>query len=72
MPSKRFDLMQAKEVPGRDKPVWIRHGVAFDKDGKVSIKLESIPLPNKDGEIWLKLFEPREGGQGSRNDDFSF
>ena len=72
MPSKRFDLMQAKEVPGRDKPVWIRHGVAFDKDGKVSIKLESIPLPNKDGEIWLKLFEARKGGQGSRNDDFSF
>jgi hypothetical protein len=55
---KRYNVSQAKEVPGRDKPVWLRHGIAFQKDGKaVRIKLESLPLPNKDGEIWLTLFE---------------
>ncbi len=55
---KRYNVSQAKEVPGRDKPVWLRHGIAFQKDGKaVRIKLESLPLPNKEGEIWLTLFE---------------
>ena len=46
--SKRFSVVQAKEVPGRDKPVEGEKGI--------SIKLESLPLPNKDGEVWLKLF----------------
>ena len=58
--SKRFSVVQAKEVPGRDKPVWLRHGIAFQSENGskgVSIKLESLPLPNKDGEVWLKLFE---------------
>jgi len=62
--SKRFSVVQAKEVPGREKPVWLRHGVAFEKDGKISVKLETLPLPNKEGEVWLKLFddEKKDGG----------
>jgi len=55
--NKRFSVVQAKEVPGRDKPVWLRHGIAFQNDKGISIKLEGLPLPNKDGEVWLKLFE---------------
>jgi len=55
--SKRFSVVQTKEVEGRDKPVWIRHGIAFQGDKGISIKLESLPLPGKDGEIWLRLFE---------------
>jgi hypothetical protein len=54
--SKRFSVVQAKEVPGRDKPVWLRHGIAFEGEKGISIKLESLPLPNKDGEVWLKLY----------------
>jgi|TARA_R110000772_G_scaffold266366_1_gene388777 hypothetical protein len=65
--SKRFSVVQAKEVQGRDKPVWLRHGIAFEKDGKgISIKLESLPLPNKDGEIWLRLFED-DGSRSQQN-----
>ena len=55
--NKRFSVVQAKEVPGRDKPVWLRHGIAFQNDKGISIKLEGLPLPNKEGEVWLKLFE---------------
>ena len=55
--TKRFTVSQAKDIPGRDKPVWLKHGIAFEKDGKIRIKLESLPIPNKDGEIWLSLFE---------------
>ena len=65
--SKRFSVVQAKEVPGRDKPIWMKHGVAFGGPKGLSIKLESLPLPNKDGEVWLKLFEDdgtQNGGSG--------
>ena len=54
---KRYNVSQPKEVPGRDKPVWLRHGIAFEKEGRIRIKRESLPIPNKDGEIWLSLFE---------------
>lgn len=64
--SKRFSVVQAKEVPGRDKPIWMKHGVAFEGPKGLSIKLESLPLPNKDGEVWLKLFED-DGSQGGGN-----
>ena len=65
--SKRFSVVQAKEIPGRDKPIWMKHGVAFEGPKGLSIKLESLPLPNKDGEVWLKLFEDdgtQNGGSG--------
>jgi len=55
---RKFNVTQAKTVPGRDKAVWIRHGIAFENDqGKVRVKLESIPIPDEKGEIWLSLFE---------------
>ena len=55
---RKFNVTQAKTVQGRDKAVWIRHGIAFENDqGKVRVKLESIPIPDEKGEIWLSLFE---------------
>ena len=64
---KKFNVVQAKSVPGRDKAVWIRHGIAFENDqGKVRVKLESIPIPDEKGEIWLSLFEDN-GEQGARS-----
>ena len=38
---------------------WDRglRGIAFQNDKGISIKLEGLPLPNKEGEVWLKLFE---------------
>ena len=62
--SKRYSVVQAKEVPGRDKPVWLRHGIAFEGDKGISIKLESLPLPNEKGEVWLRLFV--DDGKGSQ------
>lgn len=65
MSKKRFNVSQAKEIPGRDKPIWLKHGVAFQsEDGKMRIKLESLPLPNAEGEVWLNLFE--DDGQGAQ------
>jgi len=62
--SKKYRVVQAKEIPGRDKPLWLRLGTAFEKDGKpLSIKLDVLPMPNKDGDVWLRLFE--DDGQGA-------
>ena len=73
--SKRFSVVQAKEVKGRDKPVWRRHGIAFSGEKGISIKLESLPLPNAQGEVWLRLFEDdgsrsqQQGGGAKKLDD---
>lgn len=66
----RMDVMQAKEVSGREKPVWLRIGKAFEKEGRWSLKLDVLPLPNGDGDIWLRLFEekPRDGVSGGGTD----
>ena len=66
----RMDVMQAKEVSGREKPVWLRIGKAFEKEGRWSLKLDVLPLPNGDGDIWLRLFEekPRDGLSGGGSD----
>ena len=51
--------MQAKEVEGRDKPIWLNVGAVFLKDdGSISgIKLEVLPLPDANGEVWLRAFD---------------
>tara|TARA_Y100000114_G_scaffold124394_1_gene120170 strand:+ start:1798 stop:2022 length:225 start_codon:yes stop_codon:yes gene_type:complete len=55
---KRMNVSQAKDIAGRDKPYWVRIGTAFEENGKITgIKLDVLPLPNKDGEVWLRLFD---------------
>lgn len=64
---KKYNVTQAKTIQGREKAVWIRHWIAFENDqGKVRVKLESIPIPDEKGEIWLSLFEDN-GEQGARS-----
>jgi len=57
MAKPKYNVVQGKDIPGRDKPYWFKVGAGFEKDGKISIKLDALPLPNKEGDIWLKLFE---------------
>ena len=47
---------------GQEKTKWINVGVCFETDGKQRIKLDAMPLPNKEGEIWLYLFEQDNKG----------
>ena len=56
-----FRVVQAKEIPGREKPLWLRLGTAFEKEGRISgIKLDVLPLPDQKGEVWLRLFKEDE------------
>ena len=56
---KRMEIKQPRE--GKDgKTYWHKLGVKFLwDDGNESIKLDSLPLPNENGEVWMNLFEPR-------------
>ena len=55
-------IMEVKQprVGKNGKTYWHKLGIKFlYDDGKESIKLDSLPLPNEKGEVWMNLFEPR-------------
>ena len=66
----RKKLVQAKDVQGRDKPLWLNIGSVWLKDdGSIKgIKLDVLPLPNGEGEIWLRAFDIEDDGQRSDED----
>jgi len=61
---KRMEIKQPRA--GKEgKTYWHKVGVKFVwDDGRESIKLDSLPLPNEKGEVWMNLFEtePKEEG----------
>lgn len=69
MMTKRYDVSAPREYQDRDgnkKTSWTNLGVAFEKDGKISILLSALPMPGPDGQAKLILMEPRErDGAGS-------
>jgi len=64
---KIMEIKQPRE--GKEgKTYWHKLGVKFVfDDGKESIKLDSLPLPNEKGEVWMNVFEqkPREDAGGA-------
>ena len=66
--NKQYNVTQAKEIEGREKPIWIKHGRAFEKDGKIRIKSDSLPIPDQKGEIWLNLFEQDDNNNSGGGD----
>jgi len=53
---KVYDIVYAQQSNGdKEKTQWIKVGVLLEKDGKIRIKLDSIPIGNWDG--WLNVFE---------------
>ena len=61
---KKYDVVQSQgtyQKDGVEKTKWMTIGVMLEKaDGKRSIKLTALPLPNKDGDVWLQCFEPKK------------
>ena len=58
--NKKYDVSIAQEYEenGETKTRWVNLGIAFEKDGKPPrIKLNALPIPDKNGEIWISLFE---------------
>jgi hypothetical protein len=41
---------------GNEKNRYLKVGAWFDNEGRISVKLEAIPLPDPNGNVWLSLF----------------
>jgi hypothetical protein len=64
--TQRYDILSGRaDKDGKKR--WTKIGVMWpSKQGEgFSIKLEALPLPNAEGEVWISAFVPRENdGQG--------
>lgn len=64
--TSRYDILSGRtDKDGKKR--WTKIGVMFpSKQGEgFSIKLEALPLPNAEGEVWLGAFVPRENDGGA-------
>jgi hypothetical protein len=41
--------------------------MAFKREDKFSMKLDTYPIPNEKGEVWLQLYERTEDGLQKEN-----
>lgn len=80
--AKKYDVVagngEYQDRDGNTKVRWQNCGAVFEKDGKLSLKLECLPI-GKDFDGWLKLFEPKQRqnaqprqSQDDFNDDIPF
>ena len=56
-----YKVVQARK--SGDRTNWINVGAAFKRENKFSMKLDSYPIPNEKGEVWLQLYERMEGDE---------
>lgn len=61
----RFDIVSPRPRKNSDKPYWHRVGTAFEGDKGLTLVFDSLPLPDNEGRVAVKLFEqkPRDGAQ---------
>lgn len=55
-----------KDQQGLDKTKYTKIGAWFENDqGQLSVKLDALPMPDENGDCWLKLFvpQPQDGQQ---------
>lgn len=63
---KMYNVVQGQ--PRYNDPTkndWIQLGVAWDDSKGMRIKLNALPLPNKEGDVWVSLFPKDDKFQGS-------
>ena len=60
-----YKVVQAKK--SGDRTNWINVGAAFKREDKFSMKLDTYPIPNEKGEVWLQLYERIENGLQEEN-----
>ena len=63
---KMFNVVQGqKRRNDPEKTDWIKLGIAFEDSKGMRIKLNALPLPNEEAEIWLSLFPMDDKFKGS-------
>jgi len=60
--TKFSDICMGREYTknGEKKMAWTRVGKLIEKGDKRYVKLEVLPLPGPDGEVFLHVFEERQ------------
>lgn len=64
--TSRYDILSGRtDKDGKKR--WTKIGSMWpSKQGEgFSIKLEALPLPNAEGEVWISAFVPRENDGGA-------
>lgn len=62
-----YKVVQAKK--SGDRTNWIHVGMAFKRENKFSMKLETYPMPNEKGEVWLQLYERSESDEVQKKNE---
>jgi len=61
---KMFNVVQGqKRRNDPEKSDWIKLGIAFEDSKGMRIKLNALPIPNQEAEIWLSLFPMDDKGK---------
>lgn len=73
---KMFNVVQGqKRRNDPEKSDWVKMGIAFEDSKGMRIKLNALPIPNQEAEIWLSLFpmddKGKSGGQSSQQNSSS-
>lgn len=60
------DLMFGKKYQdkntGEEKTQWVKCGVVFEKEGRTSVLLETLPV-GVSGPLWFSIMEQRPRGE---------
>ena len=62
-----YRVVQAKT--SGDRTNWISVGAAFKRENKFSMKLDTLPIPNGNGEVWLQLYERMDNDEISEKNE---
>lgn len=62
--SDRYNVVTPRKNKNTEKTHWHKIGIAFKNNKGMSIKLESLPLPDENGEVWVNLFPQEERPTG--------
>ena len=82
---KMYNVVQGqKRRSDPEKSDWVKMGIAFEDSKGMRIKLNALPIPNQEAEIWLSLFpmddkgkvdnqpSPQNNSSGDLNDEIPF
>ena len=54
-----------------EKTDWVRLGIGWSDSKGARIKLNALPLPDENGEVWISLFEDDGSGGGQKQQQSS-
>lgn len=54
-----------------EKTDWVRLGIGWSDSRGTRIKLNALPLPDENGEVWISLFEDDGSGGGQKQQQSS-